>query len=927
MIQNPNVLVNNFINKEGVVVNGSVETATSFTYTGNFQYLDIDYFPAAQGGSIAIRDIGDNYGSLYPELITIIDRETGRTFNNYSLIYCTQSYRILKLRVESHNAKGVRVIANTGLNGKLCVTKGNADAGKIISSANFINLSNSAAATNDKKTFVMYKDDAYRKRYLVLKITTSESSSYELLVIDKESNSEAYNRILVQGKEALTNSIKLNYTGTRYFYIDTTDYDICSLYENAQVAQRITNLDYLYTDDKELAEALIGRNKDSKNYDRTTNDGVSNTLIDLRKVTKRWYVLYIDFVNGVSKYLAQGLRLTSATTKIYRYDMKFTGIHMLDFDALGMNSGYYFLDIDSATDRNAVISLSITNYDATHVDGLDMIITHIGEYDDISQFQKFDDLMSFGDNTFECKRIVQDGVFIHYALDDYWVIFESHNMTLNKAGKIIQLNIQDLFNWRINNDREKRAWLIHPAMVSNVDDLSTNLMLNIYDDNNDGIQVFMVCNVDNITDVLDINNWSVVKWWEKKDSARKIPVNNSVSADAHHRYDTTLPDAYYNFDEVSQDGHHIAFQGGINMSTILHFMTHGKSLTMWGLYANTGERIPAWATSDGGRNWVAVYDFVNYNNNTDNINTSAFTAYSSGLTLNKITCVNPTAEVKEPENKYTITELSGWTLNKGTSTTITFSVAHGITSNVIVAFTGNSTAEWNLLRTSELSGNTIGDNVYIAVPTNSTTLELHPYLGSYDTQLSCRHIHSINETKSGFIIGTGESYPNGWILFLEDGNPSTGTEHDAMLRDFNITRLNSTPNGLQRPCGLIMYEDSNDPTILFNSDHAMIGNMAWNIEGRTNLPRVYSTGIWKGKLSDIDDIANFECICDVGEPGIWMFRYNGIILVYYQFGGMAVSVDDGKSFRYYPYYYSYRRLTGVYQGKIILNYGYAMILK
>ena len=36
MIQNPNVLVNNFINKEGVVVNGSVETATSFTYTGNF---------------------------------------------------------------------------------------------------------------------------------------------------------------------------------------------------------------------------------------------------------------------------------------------------------------------------------------------------------------------------------------------------------------------------------------------------------------------------------------------------------------------------------------------------------------------------------------------------------------------------------------------------------------------------------------------------------------------------------------------------------------------------------------------------------------------------------------------------------------------------------------------------------------------------
>lgn len=925
MIQNPNVQVRNFFNKEGVVWDGLVETAQNYTYEGEFQYIDVDYIPYSAGGTILIKDKGDNYGSTDAKLVTIMDRDSGRVYPN-GLILVNQSNRTYRLRIDSHNAQGVKITANTDLNGQLCINRSNVAESKNVVKACFTNLIDHAL--NAKSNLVIFTNGA-PKRYLVLKVSCSEATPYEVLLIDKKSNSETYNKVYLQGKETYRDSIKANYAGERVFYADVSNISIGTIYLNASVAAKISNIDYIFTDDEAYAMNLVGRNLESKNVDIITNDGmIQASKIDLSKVSKKWYVLFLDFQSGVSKFSGNSLTLDMNTPKIkpYRYDMLSTQTYRFVFDNAnaGLKSGFYFLDVTNAVNPNALIELKFTNYSSASVSDLLLRVTHIGQFDDISQFQQLNNLMAFESANFECRKIAD--VDIDYALDDYWVSTKNNVVTLNKSGDICTFDINALFNWRINGDQDKRVFLLHPCMTTNVDDLHTNMMLRVYDDNNGGKDCYKVCNIDTISDVLDAANWSDVKWWEKKDSARKIPVTNGELVDAHHRYDTTLPASCYNYDEVSQDGHHIAFQGDVDNSTILHFMCHGKSMTLWGLYNNTGKRIPAWATTDGGRNWVAIFDFVNFNAGAD-IDTSAFADYVSGLTLYKVAQVNPTSENKEPADKFSLSELTGWNITKGVTTKVVFSQPHGLTNNTIVAFTGNATAEWNQLTTDYLTGTGLGDNVYIAVPTSTTELTLKLYEGSYDTQLSCRHIHSINETKSGYIIGCGESYPNGWILFVQDDNPSTGAEHDAMLRDFNIVRLNSTADGLQRPCGLIMKEDSDDPTVIFNSDHARIGNLQWSITGRTSLPKSSSMGIWKGKLSDIDDISKFECICDVPEPGIWMFRYNGIILVYYQFGGMAVSLDDGETFTYYPYYYAYRRLTGVYQGKIILNHGYEFVVK
>lgn len=923
------------------MVNGEVSSITDLTYTGNFQYLDVDYVPSAQGGRLTFRDIGDDYGTIYPKLITIIDRESGRVYNT-GVVPCTYTDKSLRLRIESHSAQGVKMIVGVGINGKLTVTKGNADNGEIsLGDVSFANLTNSSATSVSGSRSITFFKDVPHKKYLVLRVGIASTSAYSLRLVNVENASSSTpntNNIYLQGKNALLREVKYNYTGTRCFYADVSSYNICTLFLTSNAAANVQNIDYLLTDDLELAEYLVGRNKDSKNTDIITNDGlVQNTYIDLSKITKRWYVVYLDVISGYTKYNASSTYgfYIKTPAKMYRYDMVSSSNANCYFRAIGgLKSGYYFLDLSTVSDPNAIVNLTAVDYSSENVVNLNMQIVHIGEYDDISQFQKIDELMAFGDGEFECKRIAPMGMQILYALDDYWVNYQANIVTLCKAGNIYTLNINDAFNWRTAGDVDRRCFIIHPAILGNVDSLHTNLLLYVYDDDNDGKMCYKVCNIDDPNSMYDATNWKDVKFWEKRGSARKIPTKDSGAVDTFHRYDTTLPDAFYNYDEVSSDEYHIAWQDAVDVFSIQHFMCHGKTLTLWGRYNTSGGRIAAWATSDGGENFVAFYDFVNYYDNDFVINTSAFADYSSGLTLSKITCINPTAEDKEPTHKYTITELTGWTITKGVSTKITFSAAHGITENTIVAFTGNSTSEWNQLKTSTLTSNSIGDNVYLAVPTSATELTLKAYIGSYDTQLSCRHIHSINECKTGYIIGCGEEYPNGWILYVEDFNPSTGQNHDAMTRMFNVVRLTSTPDSLQRPCGFILKENGTEPTIIFASDSANIGNVPtpgdnfrWNIPGRTNLPKSNTLGIWRGKLSDIDDITKFECICDIPHDlCIWMFRYNSIIVVYCQYGGMAVSLDDGESFTYYPYYFAYRRLTGVYQGKIILNFGYAMTL-
>lgn len=919
------------IEKEGEVFNGTASSQQNFTYEGEYQYLDVDFTPNARTGGLAFRDKGDNYASNNYTQIKVMDKDTGAYYAPGPIpMLATRTYH---LRVDARHTLGVMVILFNGSDCKVNISKVFTNDSRSGEELKFTSLlSGLSASTN-----LIHADGEGHKPYMIAKITTN-SSEVVLNVFDGASTSSPNNTPSVYYPNGVyrtgVNSINIPVSGTHYVFVDVSNLSRVNFYVASGSAVKIDDMSIFFTDDISLAKRIVGIGEDFRLMDIFENQNYNQFTFLPKLNHKRWYVLYLDFISGtINKNTTMALSTLNAP--IIRFDGYQTStLQGFNFKTAGaLKSGYYCVDlkdvnIDSVA-YNARVAINSTN-----TSDLLVRIVHVGQFDEISQFVKIEDkFLNISDDKFQLKSL---GHTMHYALDDYWVEF-GNVTTLCKDDKLYSIDLSTL-GWRIHQfTHRESAKLLHPSMdnvngYESMRSIKTMLMLAVEDSSqasdNHAFE-WWVCDVTNPYDAVTKSNWSKCKFWEKRGTKRKIPTKESSAVDANHRYDTTLPDSFYNYDEVSANGYHIAYQGEADIFMLRGFGAHGKKLTIFGQYTGTGDRVCLWATTDGGFNFVCVYDFVGLSANADeSINTSAFSNYSSGLTLSKVTRNIPTAAVKEPEHKYTITELSGWSITKGANTVINFNAAHGFNNFEIVAFTGNAGAEWNQLTTSELNADSIGDNAYMCIINSATQVTLKPYRGSYDDNLQCRHIHSVNETKSGFVFATGEDYPQGWMMFLEQKKKDGGEVLDAMTENFKVYRLNSGENSLQRACGVLMFENEADPTIIFNSDDSnVVTNMQWAIDGRTNLPMSSSNGIWKGKLSDIDDYSKFECIADIPEPAIWMFRYNGIIVGYYQLGGIVVSVDDGKSFRYYPYYDGVRLLVGTYKGKIVMNQGYALELK
>lgn len=931
MVQNPNVIVRNLFDKEGEVFNGTASSQQNFTYEGEYQYLDVDFTPNALTGGLVFRDKGDNYASNNYTQIKVMDKDTGAYYTPGPIpMLATRTYH---LRVDARHTLGVRVIVLNNSDCKVNISKVFTNDSCNDEELKFTSLlSGLSASTN-----LIHADGEGHKPYAVLKVTTN-SDNFVCSIFDGAYVAAPANTADIYSLDGTfitgLENIKVPVQGTHYFLVDVSHLSRVNFFVYSAYAAKIDDMSIFFTDDISLAKRIVGIGEDFKLMDIVENQSYKQFTFLPKLNRKRWYVLYLDFISGTLNENTT-LGLSCLSSPIVRFDGYMTS-NVMGFNfksAEALKSGYYCVDLKNVNIDSVAYNSRIT-VNSTNISDLLVRIIHIGQFDEISQFVKVEDkFLSIGDDTFQLKSL---GHTMHYALDDYWVEF-GNVTTLCKDDKLYTINLADL-GWRIHQfSQRESARLLHPSMdnvngYANMRSIKTMLMLAVEDSSqasdNHAFE-WWVCDVTNPYDALTKSNWSKCKFWEKRGTKRKIPTKNSSLVDANHRYDTTLPDSFYNYDEVSDNGYHIAYQGEAEIFVLRGFGEHSKKLTIFGQYTGSGDRVCLWVTTDGGFNFVCAYDFVGlWANSDESINTSAFSNYSSGLTLSKVTRNIPTAAVKEPEHKYTITELSGWSITKGANTVINFNAAHGFNNYEIVAFTGNAGAEWNQLTTSELTADSIGDNVYMCIINSATQVTLKPYRGSYDDILQCRHIHSVNETKSGFIFATGEAYPQGWTMFLEQKKKDGGEILDAMTENFKVYRLNSGENSLQRACGVLMFENEADPTIIFNSDDSnVVTNMLWAIDGRTNLPMSSSNGIWKGKLSDIDDYSKFECLLDVPEPAIWMFRYNGIIVGYYQLGGIAVSIDDGKSFRYYPYYDGVRLLIGTYKGKIIMNQGYALELK
>lgn len=410
------------------------------------------------------------------------------------------------------------------------------------------------------------------------------------------------------------------------------------------------------------------------------------------------------------------------------------------------------------------------------------------------------------------------------------------------------------------------------------------------------------------TDASSSSNWKEVKFWEKPDTNRKIPTKNASTAQSdsdHFRYDTTLPDELYLHTDISTSGL-IEYQDAVRLRT-LGCMAVNKKMAVLAQYDTEGYRVNLWGTSDGGQNFVSLFDFSPSkriyatlpSSVKKSINTSGFSTYNNDLNMYKVTRNYPSVSDKEPSHPYTLSaSISVDSISSAAQCVVT-KTAHGLESGDIVVFESNGNTDWSQLASSGFSADSLGDNAYYIEKIDNNSFYLKYFLGSYDTNLTCRHIHSVNATNYGFLFCTGEQYPNGWELYLEQ-NVRDGYV-DVMTQKFNIYRLNSSENSVQRCCGALLTADKEPDLIVFEDETSVFDNTAtFEIDGREEtLAKNSSYGVWKGKLSKIDSFYDdFERIAASPEPSIWMYQIGNLVVNYLQQGGLMVSTDNCKTFTY-----------------------------
>ena len=321
----------------------------------------------------------------------------------------------------------------------------------------------------------------------------------------------------------------------------------------------------------------------------------------------------------------------------------------------------------------------------------------------------------------------------------------------------------------------------------------------------------------------------------------------------------------------------------------------------------TGARTVIFATTDGGRNWFAKYEF-------GDMGTYEFSqgvadwrkGYGNALQLDKNvddntifkirkrTIVTPTSEDKEPIDFFKWSDdINVDSIVNGKETiTLTTKNAHNLETGNVIAILSNT--EHPLCNNSISSTSGGNGTLYKVNVIDTRTIELYEYIHSSYNPICCRHIHQINRVKDGWLIGTGEIYPNGWMLYFQMKEADSYSEKHAW-EEFEIFRLNSTRESVQRTLGAILLDDENQ-TLIYASDHDTLERQRINVpQGRNMSIRRGSTGVYMGKLCDIDDRNKYNVIYDATEPSFMFKRIHNNLIFAGQRGELAISKDMGKS--------------------------------
>lgn len=364
-----------------------------------------------------------------------------------------------------------------------------------------------------------------------------------------------------------------------------------------------------------------------------------------------------------------------------------------------------------------------------------------------------------------------------------------------------------------------------------------------------------------------------------------------------------------------------------NSMSYMGGFTQDNQFTMIGTYRNNnggvnGCRICVFATEDGGRNWYVSYEFggncrLYFKESYENIASAIYGIQcsqvgnaSSGIyRIRRRKSFVPSADTKEPAHKFMFDSFINVSSIAGTSDSIvvTTESAHSFTNGDLVQIDfqpnvseDDRTYDWMINSTAgqDDSGNGI---FFIVKSLSATTISLTQNIYNPDNNLPVRHIHALNRCKDGVAISSGETYPQGWVIYgaIQLADTHAGW-HPWNPNHVNWVRLNSTKNSIQRPLGTIVkqeYVNGQAETVVLvgvDNEYTPMEDVQMP-EGRTETFKHNSTGVYKTLLQNFDSATSAEVLLPERE-NCYGLQYIGNALVFIgQFGTLAISLDDGKS--------------------------------
>lgn len=351
----------------------------------------------------------------------------------------------------------------------------------------------------------------------------------------------------------------------------------------------------------------------------------------------------------------------------------------------------------------------------------------------------------------------------------------------------------------------------------------------------------------------------------------------------------------YNRELASSPFHYI---GGTEIDEKMHLIGTYRN------NANSGVRTCLFATDDGGRNWFCKYEFsdlgeyefkqgnielfgLNHGNPIKNYKYE--NSYRSGeIQIRKRNLILPCEEKLNNTNLFQWE--SGLDVKKILDTeyiTLETVCKHNLrTGNIIALNSKAQNKDYLWMINNEIETNSIGNGMLFKVCViDDYTIQLYECVSKSQHNIACRHIHHVNRIKDGWLIGTGEIYPNGWVLYMQMKESDTFTIKKA--NDFfEIYRLNTTRDSIQRSMGALLIDDEKH-TMLFASDHDLLSRDNIIIDENTTISRS-STGLFMGDLSIINDFSKWKCILEMKEPCFLFQKIDNVFFYFGQRGSFAI---------------------------------------